>query len=151
MAGKKKDEEKKALEKKPIAPDDGVKVIEGGEAYVEEMGEVQVTGGGNYRDGAGRILGGADDMYAYRTIPSDVPADRADAIARRWKGLGYSEMSGIYRDVIDGRHFRTTKKNAENISASKLASATAQRQSQAVPAGMDLGDKGRVEYGEKGK
>jgi hypothetical protein len=147
MAKKKTDE--KATEKTPIKPDDGIEVVEGGEALVEEFGEIQI-GGGRYRDGAGRIIDGADSEFAYRTIPDDVPEQRAASICDRFKREGFSEMKGIHHDTIPGRHFRTSKKNAERISAAKLAAATQQRQSQAVPDGMALGH-GKVEYGETGK
>ena len=122
--------------KAPIPPDDDmVQVIPGMEAFVEEYGEVQADML-SYKDGAGRIRVGHDDAYAYRCIPVDVGPDRQMQIASRWRGVGYSEVTGIICEGMPGRVFRTTKKNAEKISEAKAAAAVRARQGGGDVAGL---------------
>lgn len=126
MSEKKKTEKKKKTPIKPI--DDGVEVVEGGEALVQEIGEIQQAGTLQYRDAAGKIRGGADDAYAYRCFAMDVAPERARQIHDSWRMQGYEEVRGITCVGLPGaRVYRTSQANAKKIDAIKAKKAVESR------------------------
>ena len=136
---------KKKTEKKPIAPaDDVVQVVEGGEALAEEIGEI-TNDLMKYRDSMGRLRGGRDDAFRYRVIPSDTPQEMARQKDIEWRHQGFERVTGIECVGLPGMCYRTTRENAEKISALKAKRAVDERKRSAAPAGL-AGTK--VDYSE---
>jgi len=139
---------KSKTDKTPIAPsDDPVEVVPGGEALVDEIGEVR-SGTLEFIDEAGRKRGGSDDEFSYRVLPDDTAPEQKRSTAMTWRNEGFSHVTGIHCIGLPGAVYRTTRANAERASALKLARTKAERSKIEAPGDLDMGE-GTVDYSEK--
>jgi len=139
---------KKPKKKTPIDPKtDPVAVVPGGEALVEEVGEVR-SGTLEFIDEMGRKRGGENDQFRYRVLPADcTPAQKASTDLA-WRNEAYERITGISCINLPGDVYRTPRANAEKAAALKAERTKRERSKEVAPADINMGE-GGVEYGEK--
>jgi hypothetical protein len=138
----------KKSKKTPIDPKtDPIAVVKGGEALVEEVGEVR-SGTLDFVDEMGRSRGGENDEFRYRVLPSDCTVAQKTSTDLAWRNEGYDRITGVSCINLPGDVYRTGRANAEKASRLKGERTRRERSKEAAPAGMNMGE-GGVEYGEK--
>ena len=132
----------KKLEKKTTAVeidpnDDGVIVAEGGEAIVQEIGEIDEDLGA-YFTTDGRLLQspGTRGAWAYKVLPADIDPDRRQSEDIAWRREGWERLENAICRGIPGDVYRTSRRNKDKIDARRKARAMSLRDKRPAPEGL---------------